>query len=341
MVRCTRKGCGQDFDEGDQNQSVCSFHPGAPVFHEGLKSWSCCSSVSKPVTSFDDFLSIPGCASGSHSTEKPIEAPKPVVAPTEPTTKNADGIEVYGSAAMDAALPPLPKAPTPKPTENLKPVSTEYVAEEDDPAVGLERGMRCKRKACSCSWEGESREDEICLYHPGAPIFHEGSKGYSCCKHRTLDFDEFLSIKGCKKGKHLFVGAKKEDKEELVECRSDHYQTPRQVIVSVFGKAADKELSKVTFEPEALHVDLILPSKKRFTKTWNLFGPITPSESSFKILGTKVEIVLAKADGRSWPSVGVVEGGNFVPQLAFSAGGGRGTVGGKEMVLDQHNKESR
>lgn len=93
------------------------------------------------------------------------------MAPTEPTTKNADGIEVYGSAAMDAALPPLPKAPTPKPTENLKPVSTEYVAEEDDPAVGLERGMRCKRKACSCSWEGESREDEICLYHPGAVSF--------------------------------------------------------------------------------------------------------------------------------------------------------------------------
>lgn len=23
------------------------------------------------------------------------------------------------------------------------------------------------------------------------PIFHEGSKGYSCCKRRTLDFDEF------------------------------------------------------------------------------------------------------------------------------------------------------
>lgn len=106
------------------------------------------------------------------------------------------------------------------------------------------------------------------------PIFHEGSKGYSCCKHRTLDFDEFcattspyhyllnsftydqvssiVSIKGCRTGRHLFVGPKKEDKEEPVICRCDHYQTPRQVIVSVFGKGADKEASKVVFESETV-----------------------------------------------------------------------------------------
>jgi len=25
------------------------------------------------------------------------------------------------------------------------------------------------------------------------PIFHEGSKGYTCCKRRVLEFDEYLS----------------------------------------------------------------------------------------------------------------------------------------------------
>lgn len=29
------------------------------VFHEGLKSWSCCSDVNKPVMEFDQFMTIP------------------------------------------------------------------------------------------------------------------------------------------------------------------------------------------------------------------------------------------------------------------------------------------
>lgn len=48
------------------------------------------------------------------------------------------------------------------------------------------------------------------MHHPGAPIFHEGSKGYLCCKRRVLEFDQFLKLEGCKtKDRHLFVGAKK------------------------------------------------------------------------------------------------------------------------------------
>lgn len=65
-----------------------------------------------------------------------------------------------------------------------------------------------------------------------------------------------MAIEGCRRGKHLYVGAKKEDKEELVECRVDHYQTPRQVIVSVFGKGADKEASSVKFQAETVRLRL-------------------------------------------------------------------------------------
>lgn len=72
-----------------------------------------------------------------------------------------------------------------------------------------------------------------------------------------------------------------------------------------------------------MQVDLLLPSRKRFTKTFPLFGPINPEASSYKILGTKVEIRLEKADGRSWPSITALDPSlarNFVAQLAFSAG---------------------
>ena len=52
MVICTRRGCGVDFDPAapsGSSSSSCFFHPGAPVFHEGSKSWSCCKEVNKPV----------------------------------------------------------------------------------------------------------------------------------------------------------------------------------------------------------------------------------------------------------------------------------------------------
>jgi hypothetical protein len=33
MVTCTRKGCGQQFDEFNNPEGSCSFHSGGPVCH--------------------------------------------------------------------------------------------------------------------------------------------------------------------------------------------------------------------------------------------------------------------------------------------------------------------
>lgn len=81
-----------------------------------------------------------------------------------------------------------------------------------------------------------------------------------------LEFDEFLKIPGCKKGRHVFVAKSGMNVSTLtclrlldaewtqevlessnVECRIDHYQTPKEVIVSVFAKQVNKESSTVTF----------------------------------------------------------------------------------------------
>lgn len=37
------------------------------------------------------------------------------------------------------------------------------------------------------------------------PYFHDAYKGWSCCKKRSVDFTEFLNIKGCELGKHSNV----------------------------------------------------------------------------------------------------------------------------------------
>ncbi|CAI5489966.1 unnamed protein product, partial [Closterium sp. Naga37s-1] len=34
------------------------------------------------------------------------------------------------------------------------------------------------------------------------PIFHDGTKEWMCCHKRSHDFSLFLSIPGCKQGKH-------------------------------------------------------------------------------------------------------------------------------------------
>lgn len=117
---------------------------------------------------------------------------------------------MYGKPT--AAAPVVAPAPE-KPKEEVKPEKLE----EDDESMPVPEGTTCKRRGCGRVWKdpATSRGDgpeAICHYHPGAPIFHEGSKGWSCCPRKVLDFDEFLKIEGCKEGKHLFVGSSNEVK---------------------------------------------------------------------------------------------------------------------------------
>lgn len=88
MPLCLRKGCGQEYDESDNTETSCRYHSGGPVrithdlcsifhrsstalqvFHEGLKSWSCCSDTNRPVLDFDSFMAIavrrPFCATNA------------------------------------------------------------------------------------------------------------------------------------------------------------------------------------------------------------------------------------------------------------------------------------
>lgn len=69
-VLCYNRGCGQRFDPANNNEGSCQHHPGAPYFHETYKGWSCCG---KKSVDFTEFLNVPGCAKGLHSTVKPEE----------------------------------------------------------------------------------------------------------------------------------------------------------------------------------------------------------------------------------------------------------------------------
>ncbi|KAJ4488480.1 HSP20-like chaperone [Lentinula aciculospora] len=338
MPRCTRLGCGKDFSESSTES--CTFHPGAPVFHEGLKSWSCCPDKNKPVLDFDEFMEIKGCVETDRHTN---DMPDPKFSAPA------------GSASVKEVAKTPPKEhdalfnPVPPPTAVVKaipapPLLSPPVEEEDDLSVMITPGTRCRRKGCNVTFisDEENRvgngEGSRCTYHPAPPIFREGSKGYMCCKRRVLEFEEFLKIEGCKTGRHLFSPKVNPDKtEELTTCRLDHYQTLDQVHVSVFAKQVDRDRSSVKFHEQSLSIDLYLPGSKRFLKTIDLFGPITPEQSTVQYFGTKVDVHLKKQDTRSWTILEkpTHDLGNIA--LTFGVTGRTGTIGAKQSVLDAQN----
>jgi len=87
----------------------------------------------------------------------------------------------------------------------------------------------------------------------------------------------------------------------LTRCRHDFYQTATSVIASLYLKKIDKESATVTFHSTHVDLDLRTSDSKRYATEFPLFAAIDPAQSKYRILGTKLEMTLAKVDGASWP----------------------------------------
>ncbi|KAJ1559810.1 hypothetical protein HK405_009274 [Cladochytrium tenue] len=299
---CTNKGCGKSFSEAENSDTACEYHSGAPVFHDALKGWSCCS---KKVTDFDDFLKIPGCTVGRHSVvvpEKPEASTKKAAAPDQDPTHIINGKEVYGVVAKPGAETPTTAiAPTP--------VSGGLASAAPTPAAPLVPVI-----------PEEELNDAL-------------DAGWSCCSRKVLEFDEFLKIQGCKRGKHRFTEVSAGPTEQKVDCRRDWYQTPSTVIVSIYAKKLDKTKTVITFGERQLTVLARFQDGKVYELDTPLALAIDPVASRYEVLSTKIEIVLKKANGLSWPTLEPSEG--VVSWTTFGVSGGVGTVGGKEAVVAQ------
>jgi hypothetical protein len=246
-------------------------------------------------------MNIPPCTTGKHSTVDDTPAPeaKPsdeeVEAKIREQKEKAESLQPAVARVAVVAQPPR-ATPSPAPPED----------EDDDPNTPVPDGASCKRRGCGATYKaGQSRDGEECVHHPGQALFHEGSKGWTCCKKRVLEFDEFMKIPGCTtKYQHLFVGKKRDpaQEERLNEVRNDFYQTSTTVIASLYLKKIDKERSKVEFaDSETVDLDLHTGDSKNYQTSMKLFGPIKPEQSSFKIMGTKLELTIVKAEAVGWP----------------------------------------
>ncbi|CAD6890151.1 unnamed protein product [Tilletia controversa] len=341
MTICARRGCGFDFDASNR-ASDCHFHPGRPVFRDQQKSWSCCQDTNRPVLDFEDFVAIRGCAHAPEHTEDkqplpdapkrngvevdtsesdqqdPAEAATTVVPDAFGTT---DLAATLPSALSGASLLAAQKAEHVKKGGGAEAARRELEQQEEDEdpeEASIPVGAQCKRTGCGAKYEDgpRNRADEVCKYHPRQAIFHEGSKGYACCKRRVLEFVEFLTIEPCRTSEkgHLFIGKPKSDSpdaEEPVDCRMDHYETPVDIRLTVYAKGADMQKSQINMDTDKVDFSVWLPpanasstQARRFQRTLVLFSEIDPEASTFSATKFKIDLVLVKkVQGVSWPSL--------------------------------------
>ena len=203
LLLCQRIGCSARYSEDSNEAESCRFHSAAPVFHDGTKEWPCCGKRSHDFTLFMD---IPGCARGRHTQEKPV---KPAAAATPPSlaplklataaTQPVDRAECarcrqgfFCSDHPAAAVDPAPAAPPPPPPP---------------PPVDPDVEQTCRNAGCGSRFRERDNTDEACAFHPGPPIFHERAKGWKCCGKQSHDFDDFLNIPPCTKGRHCAAPA--------------------------------------------------------------------------------------------------------------------------------------
>ncbi|XP_015883081.4 cysteine and histidine-rich domain-containing protein RAR1-like [Ziziphus jujuba] len=210
-VRCQRIGCTAIFSEDDNPEGCCQYHDGAPIFHDGMKEWSCCMRRSHD---FSLFLEIPGCKKGKHTPEKPVllANPKKVVSPTQLATNSISSSKDYsctrcrqgffcsdhGSQAKQINATPANSVAN----NNIQVVEDIASAPHKKYIVDINQTQTCRNKGCRQTFKEKDNHATACNYHPGPAVFHDRMKRWNCCNIHVKEFDEFMSIPPCTEGWH-------------------------------------------------------------------------------------------------------------------------------------------
>ncbi|XP_034235391.1 protein SGT1 homolog [Thrips palmi] len=83
------------------------------------------------------------------------------------------------------------------------------------------------------------------------------------------------------------------------KIRDDWYQTETHVSINILVKNLTQDDVNITYGPQMVTVDLKIPDKVTCLR-YNLSHPIVPDQSSHRILSSKIEVKLKKADGVRW-----------------------------------------
>uniref|UniRef100_A0A453CPZ7 CHORD domain-containing protein n=1 Tax=Aegilops tauschii subsp. strangulata TaxID=200361 RepID=A0A453CPZ7_AEGTS len=156
------------------------------MFHDGMKEWSCCKQRSHD---FSLFLAIPGCATGKHTTEKPVtkavslnsKATPPKLAPIQ---SSKQGVETeacsrcrQGFFCSDHGSQPKAQKPVAVNGTNTEPVEKCSVPQPKKKVVNINEPRVCKNKGCGKTYKEKDNHDAACEYHPGPAVFHDRNRG--------------------------------------------------------------------------------------------------------------------------------------------------------------------
>lgn len=150
-------------------------------------------------------MTIPPCHKGTHSAKDDAALAE------EQRAKEASAAALK-ALSISSKSQATRQEPIAAADQTAAPSPAPIADESDDPDAVPTDQAACKRRGCDAVYNlKDSPTKSACIHHTGHAVFHEGSKGYSCCKRRVLEFDQFLTIQGCKeKPRHCFVGKEKD-----------------------------------------------------------------------------------------------------------------------------------
>ncbi|KAL6131914.1 hypothetical protein ACLB2K_070287 [Fragaria x ananassa] len=211
LLKCQRIGCNATFSDDNNPEGSCQYHD-APIFHDGIKEWSCCK---KRSHDFSLFLELEGCKTGKHTTDKPVLAkPKPrtpVSVPVSAPTADASSKQScarcrqgffcsdHGSQAKEMNSKPVNVVTTPLTESNTDDQGTSAPPKK---ITDINQPQTCKNKGCGQTFKEKDNHETACSYHPGPAVFHDRVRGWKCCDIHVKEFDEFVNIPPCTKGWH-------------------------------------------------------------------------------------------------------------------------------------------
>lgn len=307
--KCVRKACLKQYTDEENIDGACRYHPGGPIFHEGLKGWSCCP---KKFSDFSEFLSHPGCLTGIHTTEKEVPADPDAAALL--AKKEADAAEAKKThfkpmeTEIEGRIKSTQPLSEPAPMKVSSSLKTALVKQQAVIAASqssvIAVGTSCTRNACKGKYVDGASNSEDCICHPGTPVFHEGMKYWSCCsKKKTHDFEEFLSFPGCVVEKHRWIKPLS-DELKAKTCRYDWIQTPTHISISIFAKNIDPDRTTVKVNEDTISMSITYELSNMFVLELDLLKYIDPSDVAIELLSMKMDIkVLKKEPAISWPSL--------------------------------------
>ncbi|KAJ4439308.1 protein SGT1 homolog [Periplaneta americana] len=102
--------------------------------------------------------------------------------------------------------------------------------------------------------------------------------------------------------------------KKAAKIKHDWYQTESHVVITILAKNTKQEEVKVDFGDETLHVTARLADVSDYELDLHLAYPVITSQSSYRVIPSKIEVKLKKRDGIRWTTLERDSSSVCVPQ---------------------------